>query len=136
MLERRMALDVVGTRRPGEVVNVFLDVMMRGRAVRLVAPVALNARRTHVPPSRDRKPRVIGSEVSEEFGGEVKLMAIPSAVLEYTDLRKPLSDKEEISDCAGAREGSRHVRRPCDLHVDGLARCDRAIQRHFRDGAI
>src|SRR6188508_1543619 len=136
VLERCMALDIVGTRRPGEVVDIVLVVMMGGRAVRLVPTIALDPRRADDPAPRQREPHVVGAKVGEEFRREMKLMAVPAGVLEHADLRKPLRDEEKVSDCAGPRERSRYVRRPCDLDVHCFTRTHCASQRNLRNGAI
>src|SRR4029453_18358720 len=80
MLEGRTALDVIRARRPCEVMHIVLSVMMRGRAVGLVAPISLATGCTHDPASRNGEPHVVGAEIGEEFRSDVKLMAVPSAV--------------------------------------------------------
>ena len=58
---------IVGAGRPGEVVDVLLVVMMRRRAIGLVAPVALDACCADDPPCRHRQPHVVDAEVGKEL---------------------------------------------------------------------
>src|SRR3954468_2681362 len=109
MLEYGTSLHVVGTGRPGEVMDIFLGIMMRGGAVGLVPAIALGSRGADDPSSRNGQAHVVGAEVGEEFGRCVELMAVPSGVLEHADLGEPLRDKKEISNRSGARERSRQV---------------------------
>ena len=115
------ALDVVRARRPGEIVDVLRIVMMRRRAVALVAPTALGAGGADDPAVRDRQPHVVDAEVGEELGRGVELMAVPAGVLEDADLRKPLREEVVVADRSRARERARHAGRPGDLDVDGFA---------------
>src|SRR3954464_15923979 len=109
MLEYGTSLYVVGTGRPGEVVDIFLGIMMRGRAVDVPAAIALGSRSADDPSSRNGQAHVVGAEVGEEFGRCLELMAVPSGVLEHADLGEPLGHKKEISNRPGARERSRQV---------------------------
>src|SRR3954463_13456202 len=121
MLERGTPLYIIGAGRPGEVMDIFLGIMMRGRPVGLVPAIALGSGRADGPSSRNGQADVVGSEVGKKFGRCVELMTVPSGVLEHADLGEPLRDKKEISDRAGARERSRHVGRPGNLNVHRLA---------------
>ena len=136
MLEARAPLDVIRARRPGEIVDVFLVVMMRRGAVTLVARVALDAGGAHEPAGRHGEPDVVGAEVREELGGRVELVAVPAGILQHADLRKPLCHEVEITDGAGAREGPRHPGGPGDLDVERFPGRDGAIERHFQDRPV
>ena len=83
------------------------------------------------PALRHRQPDVVDAEVGEELGPGVELVRVPAGVLEHADFREPLGDKIEIADRAGARERSRHARRPGDLDVDRFARATGRRQRHL-----
>ena len=111
--------------------DVLRIVVMRRRAVGLVAPPALDAGRADDPAVRHRQPDVVDAEVGEELGRGVELMAVPARVLEDADLRKPLREEVVVADRAGARERARHARRPGDLDVDRLAGRHRRGERHL-----
>ena len=103
-------LDIVRARRPGEVVDVVRIVVMRRRAVALVARGrAFCPSRADNPAVRHRQPDVVDAEIGEELGRGVKLMAVPAGVLEDADLRKPLREEVEVADDAGSRERARHA---------------------------
>jgi hypothetical protein len=106
VLETFPPLDVVGTRRPGEVVNVFLVIMMRAAAVGLVLHVLLKARCTHHPALRHRQANVVDAKVGVELGRPVELVAVPAPILQHPELWKPLRDEVEVSDHPGARKGA------------------------------
>ena len=95
--------------------HVFLVVAVRGRAVGVVAPFALDAGGADRPGLGHRQPDVVHAVVGEELGARVELVAVPPLVLQHAELGEPLRDEEEVADGAGAREGARHVRRPLDL---------------------
>ncbi len=136
MLEPGAALDEVGARRPREIVDVVLIVVMGRGAVRLVAAVAFGPGGADRPSLRDRQPDVVAAEVGKELGRRMELMAVPAGVFEHADLGKPLRDEIEVADRAGARERARHARRPRDLDGDRFTGRDRAVERHFHHGAI
>ena len=96
----------------------------------LSARFALDAGRADRPAAGNRQRDVVDAVVGEELGAGVKLVAVPALVLQHAELRKPLGDEEEIADRAGAREGARHVRGPCDLDGRAAAGLDRLRQRH------
>ena len=116
VLEARGALDVVGL-----VVHtksyVLLMIPMRRRAIRAVAPIALDARRADRPALRHCQRHVVDAVVGEELGARVKLVAVPPVVLQDAELREPLRDEEEVPDGARPRERPRDVRRPFHLDV-------------------
>src|SRR5215216_7197494 len=58
-------------------------------------------------------------------------MAVPSSILQHTDLREPLRKEVEIPDGSRSRERSRHSRRPRNLNIDSLSRRDRSIEWHL-----
>ena len=103
--------------------------MGRG-AVAVVAWRVTTAGRADHPPAGGRDPDVVDPIVGEEFRDGVKLVAVPAGVLEHAELRKPLRDEEEVSDCPGPRERAWDPRPPLELDVDGLARGDRRRHRH------
>ena len=129
MLETLPPFDVVGARRPREIVNIFLVVPVRRRPVRIVGAFALAARRGKRPASRHGHPHVVNAVIGEELGSDVELMTVPFAGgIQHADLRKPLRDEEKVSDRARAREGTRNLRGPFNVERDGLSRCDRRRQ--------
>ena len=128
MLESRAMLDEVGAGRPREVVDVLLIEMVD--LIPLIGgDLPLDAGGAHRPARRHRQPDIVDAKVGEELRRVVELMAVPAAILEHADLRKPLGDEEVVVDDAGSREGPRHVRRPRDLDLDAAARRDRRVER-------
>ena len=129
-------LHVVRARRPGEVVDVLRMIVMRRRAIALVAPPTFDAGGPHDPSAGDRQAHVVDAEVREELRRGVELMAVPARVLKDANLGKPLSEEVVIANCSRAREGARDSRGPGDLHVDGFPRRHRRRERHFGHGAV
>ncbi len=116
-------LHVVRARGPGEVVNVFLVVTVRRRAVRVIDVLALLACRGQRPSSRHGHADVVDAVIGKKLGRSVKLMAIPLAVvLEHADLRKPLAEKKIMAHHTGAFDGARNLRRPGNIEGDRLVR--------------
>src|SRR3954451_6246482 len=136
MLESFVLLEIVGTCRPREVVDVFLIEMMRAATLGIIYYVALGPGRADDPVPRDGQPHVIGSEVRKEFGRQMKLVTIPAAVFQDADFREPLGDEVVIRNGTRARERSWHVRRPLNVEIDRLARTYRFRQREFRHGLV
>src|SRR4051812_23010097 len=98
MFEAGGSLDVIGARGPREVVDVFLIVAVGGGVVAVIPPLALHPGRADDPPFGNGHPDVVNPVVGKKLGAGVKLVAVPSRVLEYAELRKPLRDEEEVAD--------------------------------------
>ena len=129
MLEAGGSLQIVGARRPREVVHVLLVIPMRRRVVGVVAPIALDARGTDRPGLGNRQVDVIDAVIGKELGPGVELVTVPALVLQDAELRKPLSDEKEIPDRAGPRVRARDVRVPLHLDCEGAVRGHRLWQR-------
>ncbi len=129
-------LDVVRARRPGEIVHVLRIVMMRRRAVALIAAATFDAGRADDPAARNDQLDVVDAEVREKLRCGMELMAVPAGVLEDADLGKPLAEEVVVADRAGAGERPRHARGPGDLDVDRLPGRDRSGERDLRHRPI
>ena len=136
VLEGRRLHDVVRAGRPHEIVDVFLHVAMRGRALGRVVPLALAPRRADHPAPRHGDPHVVDAVVGVELGAGMELVRVPAGVFENAQLGKPLRDEEVVADRAGAGEGARHSRRPGQLHGHRLAGRHGHGQRHRQHGAV
>ena len=129
--EGRGPFEVVGAGGPGKVVDVGGVVVMGGPAVHAVAPALLDSGSADDPPGGHRELDVVDPEVREKLRRGMELMAVPAAVLEHANLRKPLPEEVEVADHPGAGEGARDMRGPVDRERDAAAgRYDRG-QRHF-----
>ena len=107
-LEPFPQIEEVGAGGPGEVVDDLLDVAVCRGAVGVVPRFPSDAGCAEDPPGGDGDPDVVDAVVGEELGAGVELMTVPARVLEHADLREPLRDEEEVSDCAGSGERSRY----------------------------
>ena len=136
MLESCVSLDVIGARRPREIVDILLVVLVRRRALGIVLARPFDPGRADNPSLRHGERDVIHAVVGEEFGGRVELMTVPALVLEHAQLREPLSDEEIIADHAGASDRPRHVGRPGELNRCGGAGRNRLGERDRHDGLI
>ena len=130
MLESLRQVQVVRARRPGEIVHIFLVVVVGGRAVAVVARLVAEAGCADDPSGRGRDADVVDAVIGEEFGRGVELMAVPAGVFEDADLGEPLREEEEVADGAGPREGAGDFRGPFEQDVDDLARIDLPKERH------
>jgi len=97
--------DVCETRAcaPGKVVNIFGVKAQRFRSVGIVRRHHEVAACTYDLILRKRDIHVERPEISEEFCGVVKLMAIPRAFPPHADFRKPLADYVKIAHVSGSR---------------------------------
>ncbi len=136
MLEPRAPFQIVGARRPGEVVHVRFAVLVRRGAIGVVGSAALGAGRADDPAVRHRHPDVIDAEVGIELGRRVKLMTVPALFLEDAELGKPLHDEVVVADHAGSSERARNLGRPCHFHTNRLAWLDGLRQRHHHHRLI
>src|SRR3954453_16361888 len=136
MLESFVLLEIVGTCRPREVVDVFLIEMMRAATLGVIYSVALGPGRADDPVARHGQPHVIDSEVRKKFGRRMKLVTIPAAVFQNADLREPLGDEVIIRNGTRACERSWHLRRPLNVEIDRLAGTYRFREREFRHGLV
>src|SRR5690349_10987606 len=94
---RCTSFDKVRAAASGEIVYVWLVVGTGGRSICFLAPLPFDPGSPIRPSTRHRQPNIVGAEIGKELGRGVKLMAVPAAVLEDADLRKPLRDEKEIS---------------------------------------
>src|SRR5262245_37761382 len=63
-------------------------------------------------------------------------MRVPSALLEHTELRKPLRDEVVVSDPSGACERLRDLCRPFHFDLEALVRLDTPVERHRYHGTV
>ena len=113
--EACVALEVIGARRPDEIVDVVLMVAVRGGSIDVVVVFTLDAGRAEDPSGRHRHPHVVRAVVGKKLRAAVKLMTVPAAVLQHAELGKPLCDQVVVADDAGSRECPRYVCGPRQL---------------------
>ena len=121
LLEPRRAHGEVRTRRPGEVVHVLLKILVRRRAVAVVAKASLGSGGTNDPAFRHADVHVVHAVVGEELCHCMELVTVPAGVFQHAKLRKPLRDEVVVTDPPGAVEGARHLRGPGDADGNRFA---------------
>ena len=129
-------LDEVGAGRPGEIVDVLLDMDERLRPVGVLLLRLAAARGPDDVLFGDGDLDPVGAEIGEELGIGVILVAIPRAVLEDADLGEPLPDHVELPEIPRTGEHLGQAGRERDLEDDPLARADGGRERHLHDRLV
>src|SRR5262249_295572 len=121
---------------PSEIVNILRLKNEGLGAVRVVHTRSLYAGSAHDLVLRKRKLYLEYSEVSEEFGGFMKLVAIPTAVPPYTHLGKPLGSHREGSLVSGSRNHLGKLVVELDAELNRLSWSNCSWKLYLRHSAV
>ncbi len=121
---------------PGEIVDVVAVIGERFCAIGIVRAGDFHTARANHLISRGSELHVVDTEVREEFGGGVILMAIPGSAPPHADFRKPLAAEHEVALPSRAGLRLRHLVVEDDLELHEGACGNGLSQRKIDDGFV